>query len=457
VDALRGRTESADIGVLSSLIAFAGVALAGRAHFRIGVDTHGPNVYVLNIGASSAARKSSAVGLAENVFYKMDPATAEGEPTAGTLGSMWLPRRSVVPASGERVIHLWAPSKERVVGEDGEPTGEEREHWPERRLIMVEPEASALWKRARKDGSQLSDVFCKMWDQVALANLALTSGDAEIPDDRHLVGFVGSSTLHVARSSVLAGDGIDAKSGFGNRFIWFYLPDSGIDLPFGSDLPWGAIRDYRKQLGLHDGTLADLAGRGDGTGDWGVPTTFSPDAAELWASVYGEVKRDKGAPGLIEGLCSRGESQVLRLSLNYWLTAGGRLEGTGGGVGIDALNAALAVWRYAKQSVEFIFANVGGDERVESLRADLDSRGGWAAVEELSNSWNRGTLSRIIELGTDMGLLVEGTLHIPGKRGRPPRVIGLRSRVEAGRLARESAGGDGTRGLGYQLSEVSWK
>lgn len=426
VEALRGRTESADIGILGALLAYSGACNAGKAHFKVGVDQHGPNVYVLNIGASSAARKSSALSLVRHIFYSR----ADDVPVS------FLPRRVSGIASGERLIHVWTPTHD-----DDSDT----DVWPERRVILEESEASAVWKRARRDGAVLPDVYCRMWDQTDLSNHAITSGSVMVPADRHLAGFIGASTVHVAVEAVTAGDGSDAKSGFGNRFLWLYLPDSGVDLPFGGDLPTGAIRRYQDTLGLYDGSLGRIGETG-----FGREVVFEPEAAELWQDMYSIIKRDKGTPGLIEGMCSRGESQVLRLSLNYWLAARGSLTT---GVGIDALRAAMAVWRYAKSSVEYIFGDTTGDKDLDNLRADLASRGGWASLEELRVDLNRNIIAAVIDRGVKVGLLTSGRVNT-GKRGRPPRAICITDWLRDGRLVHESHGGRHTRGIA--LSDVSW-
>jgi hypothetical protein len=431
VDALRGRTESADVGVLGALIAYSGAALAGSAHFQVGVDVHGPNTYVLNIGASSAARKSSGLSLVEHGVY-FDPAHL------GTPAALFLPRKVSGIASGERLIHVWTPAKE----DDG--SGGKIEVWPERRVIMVEQEASIVWKRARRDGAVLSDIFCKAWDQSDLATHSITSGSVSLPAERHLMAFIGCSTVHVAVAAAKAGDGADAKSGFANRFLWLYLPDSRIDLPFGADLPTAAVKRYQDQLGLFDGTLGRIGDTG-----FGPRAEFDKDARELWASVYGSIKRDKGTAGFIESMLSRGESHVLRLALNYWLVAGGDPAA----VGVPALEAAIAVWNYAKASVEYIFGDSTGDKDADNLVAELAVRGGWATMEELRADLNKNSLAGLIKAGVVAGVMCEGQVKRMGP-GRPMKAVCLRAWRDEKLLAPTSVGIG--RGRGLPLEAVTW-
>ena len=430
VEAYRGRTESCDVGMLSCLLAYAGAWLAGRAHFKVGVDVHGPNDFFLNIGVSSAARKSTAVSLIDKgVFY--DPFLSTGKT------GFYLPRLLPDVASGEMLVKQWMPTQV----DDGK--GGKEDEYPERRALMVQNEASIVWKRARREGSILGDVFCKIWDQSNLSTSAITSGSTFVPHDRHLLGFIGCSTLHVAAAAAKASDGSDAKSGFGNRFIWVYLPDSGVDLPFGSDPPLGAISDYQGRLHLYDGTVSTSAI------GFGPQAHFDPVAAELWRSSYGDLKRDKGAAGFIESMCSRGESHVLRLALNYWLASGGDPTK----VGVKALEAAIAMWRYAKESVEYIFGDTTGDKDTDNLVAELAARGGWATMPELYADLNKNSIAGLIKQGVQAGVLLEGTAHT-GKSGRPPRTVCIAEWLRDGLLYSESTGV--LRAKGTPLSAVTW-
>jgi hypothetical protein len=430
VEAFRGRTESSDIGILSALLAFSGAFLGGAAHFKIGVDVHGPNDYFLNIGVSSAARKSTGVSTVHDaVFYDAFLAT-------GATGLL-LPRKLQGLASGEIMVKQWMPTEE----DDG--AGGKKLVYPERRALMIESEASMVWKRARREGSVLGDVFCKAWDQTDLATNAITSGSTFVPRDRHLLGFIGCSTLHVAVASAKASDSSDAKSGFGNRFLWLYLPDSGIDLPFGSDMPVSAVADYQARLHLFDGVLSKA------TVGFGPQAHFDPVATELWRTSYGSIKRDKGTAGFIESMCSRGESHVLRLALNYWLASGGDPTK----VGVKALEAAIAVWQYAKESVEFIFGDSTGDKDTDNLVAELATRGGWATLDELRSDLNKNTLAGLIKQGVHAGVLREGTITT-GKPGRPPRCVCIKEWLRDGLLANESNGV--LRSKGTLLSAVTW-
>jgi len=434
IDALRGRTESAEVGVLGALLAFSGAALAGRAHFKVGVDVHGPNDYFLNIGVSSAARKSTALSLVEKgVFY--DEARIA---VMGPVASIYLPRKVSGIASGERLIKVWEPY---ITEEDGVKVTIE----PERRVLMIEQEASIVWKRADRESSVLADVFCKAWDQSDLATHSVTSGSTSLAADKHLMGFIGCSTLHVAVQAAKKSDGADAKSGFANRFVWLYLPDSGIDLPFGSALPEEAVRRYQEKLGLFDGSLASIGDSG-----FGVQAGWAPDAAEKWAAVYGAIKRNKGSAGFIESMLSRAESHVLRMALNYWLVSGGDPRK----VGIQALDAALAVWEYAKKSTEYIFGSSTGNKEADNLIAELESRGGWATMDELKFDLNKNSIAGLIKTGISNGAITEGHLKI-GRAGRPPKAYAVTEWLKNGKLASVSAGAG--RGRGTPLEAIAWK
>ncbi len=431
IEALRSRTESSDVGVLGALLAFSGACLAGRAHFKVGVDVHGPNDYFLNIGASSSARKSSALSLVEKgVFYADD--------RLGAPGAMFLPRRIMGMASGERLIQVWTP----LTTDDG--SGGKLTEYPERRVMMIEGEASVVWKRAAREGAVLGDTLCKIWDQSDVATHSVTSGSTSLAAERHLMGFIGCSTMHVAVAATKRGDGVDAKSGFANRFVWLYLPDSRIDLPFGAALPEEAVRRYQERLGLFDGSLAGIGDSG-----FGIEAMWSAEAREKWAAVYSDIKRDKGSAGFIEGMLSRAESHVLRMTLNYWLVSGGDPRA----VGVQALDAALAVWRYAKLSTEFIFGSSTGDKDTDNLIAELSERGGWATLDELRFDLNRNSLAGLIKTGVSNGVITEGTVAST-RPGRPPKAVALSDWIRGGRLSDVSQGSGRSRGISVRA--VTW-
>ena len=63
------------------------------------------------------------------------------------------------------------------------------------------------------------------------------------------------------------------------------------------------------------------------------------------------------------GLLARAEAHVLRLSLIYALVDGSA------SIGAEHLRAALALWGYCADAVEFFFSDATGDPLVEAIGA----------------------------------------------------------------------------------------
>jgi hypothetical protein len=90
-------------------------------------------------------------------------------------------------------------------------------------------------------------------------------------------------------------------------------------------------------------------------------------AGELWRAVYRDVS--EGRPGLLGSMTGRAEAQVMRLACLYAL--GDAAES----IGLEHLNAALALWRYCFDSARFIFGDSLGNPAADDLMAALREAG----------------------------------------------------------------------------------
>ena len=87
--------------------------------------------------------------------------------------------------------------------------------------------------------------------------------------------------------------------------------------------------------------------------------TRDSEARDLWHSVYEHLTRSR--PGTFGAVTSRAEAQVLRLSLLFALLDESKI------VRRPHLEAAIALWRYAEESTQFIFGNSTGDPVVDQV------------------------------------------------------------------------------------------
>jgi hypothetical protein len=87
-------------------------------------------------------------------------------------------------------------------------------------------------------------------------------------------------------------------------------------------------------------------------------------------------------PGLVGGLLARAEAHVLRLGLLYALLDGAAT------IGLEHLNAALALWAYSADSVTKIFGDASGNPLAEHIHTALVASGGLTRTE-LRDLFNR--------------------------------------------------------------------
>lgn len=449
----KGAAEVSDIAVLAASMVHAGTHLSGRATHYIGGDAHNPILWGALVGRSAAARKSMSLSMMNGVYFGFP-----GEPGVSSdprLWEQWLPRKVSGFNSGEVLIDSFMKPTLITGDDDDEDTDDAFYFNP--RAVAVESELDRLWTVAGRDGSVLAVILCNAWDGSTMSVRSRGSGVVEIAAGQYALGVLGAATETRAIAAVSRNDGQMVYSGLANRYLWFLLPDETMDLPMSDgSLPWGAIYDYRDALGLRDVRSSEIP-------VWGDDIGLTPDAKDLWVSVYPWLKRgSKQAEGaLAKESLSRAEAQVRRMALMFSLS---RTDGAKA-VNLHDMQCALSVWEYCRASVRYMLAperSVGFGDRFDggiqrSVWSLLDdySHAGWGTVTEIAESVkkDRGSINYIVKKMVADGLLVEGVAS-SGRRGKPPRVIALTKRRDGGTLAHES---EGTRSsAGIKLDTVRW-
>lgn len=453
-----GAAEVSDVAILASSLVWAGTHLAGRGTHYIGADAHNPVVWGALVGRSAAARKSMSLSMMQGVYYGFpgEPGTAMDP----RLWEPWLPRKVSGFNSGEVLIDSFIPptptGPASHVDDDDDEEDDEPYHNP--RAVAVESELDRLWTAAGREGSVLSVVLCNAWDGSTMSIRSRGAGTVEIGGGNYVLGVLGAATESRAMGAVSRGDGQMAFSGLANRYLWWLLPDETPDLPMSdATLPWSEIYDYRDALELRVPRSAPVP-------IWGDDPGLTPDAEELWRSVYPWVKRgSKAAEGeLARESLSRAEAQVRRLALNFALC---RKSGTKA-VDVDDMTCALAIWEYCRSSVRWMLApertmDAPGKFDNEVRRAMFSmlsdrSHAGWGPLTNLSEELrkDRGTISHHVKRMVEEGLLIEGSA-VTGRRGKPPRVVALRKRWAEGTLSARSEGKGSKAGI--ELASVIWE
>jgi hypothetical protein len=124
-------------------------------------------------------------------------------------------------------------------------------------------------------------------------------------------------------------------------------------------------------------------------------------ARQLWHDVYGDLS--KGCPGLVGALTSRAEAQVTRLALTY------ALLDEADAIAEPHLRAALALWEYARHSVEGIFQIATGNPDADAILRNLRQAGAEGLSRtEISSLFGRNLsaarIDRALELLSGNGL-----------------------------------------------------
>lgn len=314
-------TEADQVGVLGTFLTAFGCAVNAAPHARVGPERHPARLFVALIGRSSTSRKGSSWSPIREVMAIADREFVRGRIVSG-LGS------------GEALIHA-------VRDGDGDKDPGE----PDKRALVFAPEFATILRVMGRQGSILSGIIKEAWDSGRLQN-TVTSNPATATGAH--VSIVAHSTAdELARDLT----DTDARSGFGNRFVYLAVRRSKL-LPSPPAWDEAPVADLGNEISA---ALDDARCR--------VGLVRDPEAEALWRTEYPMLTRDRF--GLAGILTSRAEAQVLRLSLVYALLDGAP------SIRLAHLEAALAVWDYAERSAQYIFGERTGDPIADTLLAEI--------------------------------------------------------------------------------------
>ena len=319
VGAIAPHTEADPVAVLAQLLAAAGALTRRGAYAVVEATRHHPNEFVVLVGDSAKARKGSSW---DHVARLMDRASPGFSLRCATGLS-----------SGEGLI--WAlRDPDGATGASADPP-----------LLVVEPEFASVLKAAGRDVSSLSPVLRSAWDGRPLALLTRNApARAAAPH----VSVVGHITAHELRHHV---SGLEVANGLLNRFCFVacrrarLLPDGGDPDPLKGTY-------MAERLGAHLRAAGQLG-----------HVRFTTAARVAWWDAYVHLSEPRA--GMAGGLLARAEAHVLRLSLIYALVDGAA------SIGVEHLRAALALWEYCADAVEFFFSDATGDPLAEAISAAL--------------------------------------------------------------------------------------
>jgi hypothetical protein len=318
-----------------------GNAIGRGPHYRVEGTQHGPNLYILQIGDSSKARKGTGFDRVRQIFRLADEEWATRRIESGLSsgeGLIWAVRDPIV-----RRVKEGKGAAARMVNEEADPGVSDK------RLLVAESEFAGALRVMTREGNILSRVLRDAWDR---GDLGVMTKNSPARSTGALIAVIGHITETELRQNL---DRTDMANGFGNRFLFACIRRSKF-LPFGGSMEPGDLN----RLGVRIRNSIEIA-RHQGV------VTMSSEAARAWVEVYPELSADK--PGLLGALTARAEAQTVRLAAIYALWDGVSI------IQLEHLMAALAVWQYCEASVKYTFGDALGDVVADTILSALRSAG----------------------------------------------------------------------------------
>jgi len=385
VRAIDPTTEGDPVGVLATLLVMFGNAVNRGPHTMVGDDRHGTNENALLIGDTAKARKGTTQAPVQRLMYLVDQDWTGLRVMGGLV-------------SGEGLV--WAIRD--PITQFNKKTGQEEQIDPgvaDKRALAVEEEFASVLKAAARPGNTLSETMRRAWDSRAWLR-SLTKNSPAKATNPHV-----SILAHVTREELKdVTASVDIANGLLNRFLFFHVQRSKL-LPEPQRLDDKEVQELADRLSAarrHALTAGELRRNGQ--------------ARDAWYSVYPELSRDRA--GVVGMLAARAEAHVTRLSLIYALLDCAKA------VQIEHLEAALAVWEYAEQSLLYIFGDSTGNPLADRALAALRTSGAMTR-KDLFDLFGRNVSAAQLDRAIET-LVTQGKISVsqaePDGPGRPATV-----------------------------------
>ena len=400
---LATRSSEADpAAVLASFLCRAGVEFGSVPHLMVGDTPHCARLNAVIVGNSSKARKGTSAKPVLRLF-DLNP---DNRLTEDPL--RYVPARETPGplSSGEGLVYAVRDEirKWKAGGKDAE--GE----WivvdpgvADKRLFVLDEELAGALKATQREGNTLSVIVRSAFDHGNIKPLTKTNPTRATGAHIGIVSHITMAELHRLL------DDTEALNGFANRFLWICSRRKKL-VPLPEPMPEDELNRIRRELlGIIDASKrVSMVG-------------LSPEARECWVDGYAELSRD--CPGLTGCVTNRGEALVLRLSLVYCLLD------RKSSIQVGHLQAASAMWAYAKASAEYIFngreANPIAQKIIEAVENGPLSM--TDIHRSLSNHATKGQIQIAIQ-----ELVSSGKVEVVEEKteGRPKKLIRLAKKAK---------------------------
>ena len=349
-------TEGDPCALLIAFLTVVGSMMGRGAFLPVGPTHHYANLFSVIVAETSKGRKGTVMAEAKRFAVMIDPSIA-----ARMLGGL---------SSGEGLIEAVRDARlDDATVEPGKlPIAKTLDNGiADKRLLVTESEMGQALQAAGRDGNTLSAVLRMAWDGDELRTLARSNKN--VCRQPHISIF-GNITLDELQRLLTS---TDRTNGFGNRFLWVCARRSQ-ELPWGGSVDESALQELAAKA-AHCITQAGYYGK----------CGWVPDAASLWAREYSRLSG--GRPGLSGAMSARAESQTLRIALIYAV-----LDGCNN-VDVHHLRAALEVWRYCQDSVDFCFGGSMANTTADKILGMLAAMPEGASLTQISHYFGRNKKS----------------------------------------------------------------
>jgi hypothetical protein len=341
VESVSPATDGDTVAILMNTVIMFGNAVGRKPYFKVGATRHYPVEFGLLVGRTAKARKGTAHNEVERIFIITAPEWVRDCRQSGL-------------SSGEgliALIHDEIDSKHPAV--------------TDKRAMVIETEFANTLTVMTREGNTLSGVIRDCWD--CRPRLSILTKNSPIHASNPHVSILGHITLDELRFQL---DRVHLTNGFANRFLIAVVKRSQL-LPFGGEVEAARI----DKLGNRLRAAIEQARM------W-QEIPFTGDAKLLWQGMYAELSKE--VPGLFGSVIARTEAHTARLAMMFALLDLRRE------IGVEHLEAALAVWRYCEASARYIFGDAIGNAMADEILRALRQVGRDGMTRtEISNLFGR--------------------------------------------------------------------
>jgi hypothetical protein len=354
VRAIEPSTEADSVAILGQFLAYFGNVIGRSAYFQVEDSRHYANLFTVLIGETAKGRKGTSEARVRELFRLVDPDWSKDRVSNGLSsgeGLIWAVRDPIfkTEAIKDKATGV-VTGYQQVMTDPGVK---------DKRLLVRESEFATVLKVTRREGNTLSPLIREAWDTGDLNSL--TKNSQARAKGAH-ISIVGHITKEELKRSM---DDVEAFNGFANRFLWLCVRRSKL-LPEGGEPVNLSGQIARLETAVEFGRRTERMVRDE-------------EARRHWRKIYEEMA--KPHPGLIGAVTSRGEAQVVRLSLVYALLDGSDV------IGPEHLRAGVALWRYAEDSARYVFGDSMGDSLTDKVLKII--RDGPVTTKQIHDRTNR--------------------------------------------------------------------